>query len=310
MPVVADSIRPAAEAELARARRDLDEHGFCLLEDLISPDMVSALERRLGDQARAEQAADPLGKDDSQLDATNQYVYALVNKGDLFVDLVLHPTILALAEHVLGGDFLLSASDGILAHPGGSLMPLHTDQWWMPAPVPRGRRHRPVGDIKRFNPEQEIEPAHIAPPVVFNVMWMISPFRDENGATRVVPGTHVSGELPDPAVPHRIPTIPATGKAGTAMVFDGRLWHATGANQTADSRLGIITAYCGPQFRPMENYTLAATDALLERHRNTRLADLLGFKVWQGYGKLDDPREQHIRRGRTMTGPMVPKETA
>ncbi|MFA5122329.1 phytanoyl-CoA dioxygenase family protein [Zavarzinia sp.] len=306
MPVIDGSIRPAGAETLAAAARSLDEQGFCLIEDLIAPELVAALERRLDEQARAEREIAPPAADDAQLDGSNQYVYALVNKGDVFVDLVLHPTILALAEHVLGRDFLLSASDGILAHPGGSLMPLHSDQWWMPAPVPRGRHHRPVGNIARFNPEQEAAPAYVAPPVVFNVMWMISPFAEQNGATRVVPGTHLSGELPDPAVPHRTPSVPATGRAGTAMVFDGRLWHATGANRTERSRLGIITAYCGPQFRPMENCTIAVLDAVLERNPDPRLRDLLGFKVWQGYGKLDDPAERMIDRRRQVTGPMTP----
>jgi ectoine hydroxylase-related dioxygenase (phytanoyl-CoA dioxygenase family) len=74
--------------------------------------------------------------------------------------------------------------------------------------------------------------------------------------------------------------------AGQATVFDGRLWHGTGANRTAEPRYGVLTTYCGPQFRQMENYPLMLRQNVLDR-ASPRLRAILGFKVWQGYGKLD-----------------------
>lgn len=293
--------------DIEQAKRDLDEKGFCILKDLLGPEQIERLQTRLAQQAEAERQQGIGGADQAQLDASNQYVYALINKGREFVELLQQPTILELVGHVLGDEFLLSASDGILAHPGGSLMPLHSDQWWMPQPVRRGEPSVKTGSISRFARDPEQWPDYIAPSVVCNVMWMISPFSEENGATRVVPGTHLSGVRPDPSVPHKHASLAASGKAGTAMIFDGRLWHATGANTTDASRLGIITAFCGPQFRPMENYVLGARPEVIE-NASPELLRLLGFKVWNGYGKQDDPSESHVRRGQPSTGPLFPTE--
>jgi len=140
--------------------------------------------------------------------------------------------------------------------------------------------------------------------VVCSIMWMISPFSDENGGTRLVPGTHLSGAFPDPAIPHPVATVAACAEAGTALVFDGRLWHSTGANRTDQPRMGIITTYCGPQFRPMENYTIAVKDEVLARRGSPLLRQLLGFKVWQGYGKMDNPTDVYVDRSRLSVGPL------
>ena len=96
-------------------------------------------------------------------------------------------------------------------------------------------------------------------------MWMITDFTEENGATRVVPGSHLSGRQPDPSIPHPVATVAITGPAGSAMAFDGRLWHGAAANTTSESRFGITMAGCGPQFRPIENYTRGLRPEVFEK---------------------------------------------
>jgi ectoine hydroxylase-related dioxygenase (phytanoyl-CoA dioxygenase family) len=283
----------------------LARDGYCVLEDILSESQCAEVLERLFEQAEAERLLGLSGRDQAQSDESNQYVYSLVNKGHVFLDLLESSRIRVFVDYLLGQEYLLSAMDGVLAHPNGSLMPLHTDQWWMPPPVKRGDEHERAGAIKRFRSgDKNHWPEVINPPVVCNVLWMISPFTAENGATRVVPGTHLSGLLPDPSVPHPVRTIAATGRPGSALVLDGRIWHSTGANTTANTRFGIATAYCGPQFRPMENYTVGATDALLHRASDRMLRQLFGFKVWQGYGKIDRPGEEFIRRDSISTGPL------
>src|SRR5947199_382425 len=74
-----------------------------------------------------------------------------------------------------------------------------------------------------------------------------------------------------------VATIAGTGPAGTALVFDGRIWHGTGANTTADERRwGVLTYFCRPWMRPQENYTLSThPDVLAEA--DLELLQLLGF---------------------------------
>ena len=71
--------------------------------------------------------------------------------------------------------------------------------------------------------------------------------------------------------------MPVTGPAGTVMVFDGRLWHQTGANVTAgERRHGILAYYCRPFVRTQENWFLSIDPAVLERR--PELKALLGYE--------------------------------
>ena len=73
-------------------------------------------------------------------------------------------------------------------------------------------------------------------------------------------------------------TVAGTGPAGTALVFDGRIWHGTGANITADDRrYGVLTYFCRPWMRPQENYTLSTHPDVLGTARR-RAGALLGLR--------------------------------
>ena len=128
-------------------------------------------------------------------------MYQLINKGEEFQNLALHPTARALATHILGAEHILSSLDAHITHPGNKTMPLHADQWWMPQPVAPGTPHGRQGDMTRETgpfgePTRATVP--INPPLVANMMWMANDFTVANGATRIVPGSHLSGCLPDP----------------------------------------------------------------------------------------------------------------
>lgn len=59
------------------------------------------------------------------------------------------------------------------------------------------------------------------------LMWTVTDFTADNGATVFVPGSHLSGRQPEPRAPfsdaHR-----AQAPAGSVILWDGRIWHATG----------------------------------------------------------------------------------
>jgi ectoine hydroxylase-related dioxygenase (phytanoyl-CoA dioxygenase family) len=137
--------------------------------------------------------------------------------------------------------------------------------------------------------------------VVADAMWMVTDFTEENGATRIVPGSHLSGVNPDPAVPHPVATVAATGPAGTAFVFDGRVWHGAGANTTSAARYGITTNCCAPQFRPLENYTRGMRPDVLARCPEA-VRDKLGFCTWSSYGHTGDPDARFCEPGEWAMG--------
>ncbi len=321
---------PQPTTNLRIAKSHLDEFGYCLVADALSDDAVARLRTRLEEQAIAEKqrgfafedggATQNWGdfrKPDGSLrpeafteehGGRNQRIWMLINKGVVFHHLLFHERIRELISYRLGDEFLLSSHTANIAKPGGVAMDLHTDQWWMPAPTRRDRSPLPPGSInrRRFDVDKAWPPAMIAPAVVVNVLWMLSGFTAENGGTRVVPRSHLIGRQPDADRDTDVEAVAAEGRAGTALVLDGRTWHGTGANVTDAPRWAVISTFCGPQFRPQENFTVGTSSEVLKQASPELLA-LLGFKVWNAYGRIESPAVEFISPSETSLGEMQPE---
>src|SRR5262249_55238858 len=93
----------------------------------------------------------------------------------------------------------------------------------------------------------------ILPPYPDGVMhlttlWMLSPFSDRNGGTFIAPGSHRASNNPtgDLGIPRHEPypsEIQVEGDAGSVLVMDSRLWHASGPNGTAEPRVAFGVRY-------------------------------------------------------------------
>jgi ectoine hydroxylase-related dioxygenase (phytanoyl-CoA dioxygenase family) len=261
------SAGPAPTIDLDQAKADLREHGYCLIAGALDAERTQHLrDRILGIAAR--EIDD--GTDYVYDEGANQRVWNLLRKGDEFIELVKDPTVWLLMDHLLDFGFLLSNIDVNIAGPGGQPMFMHADQSFVPSPWP------PF-------------------PLVANVMWMLDDFTPDNGATRVVPGSHVLGRGPDHgAGENDTPSVPVCAPAGTAMVFEGRLWHRTGANTTSDQqRVGILAYYCRPFIRQQENFWFSLPPDVLEQtERDPKLRQLLGWDHYFSLGMRDGmPRD-------------------
>ena len=321
--------RPRLTTDLERCRADLERCGYCLLADALTPAELHEARERLTDQAAAERergvaymdgTADQRWGAFADDDATvrqerftataggvSQRLFMLLNKGRIFRDIVLMEHALELVGHVLGGHYQLSCSTANIIGTGAAPMELHTDAWWMPPPVPRGRFGLPVGSITRAEAgEVHDGAAMIAPPACMNSMWLLGDFRADNGATRVVPGSHLSGRQPKPDLYDEEDVVSIEAPAGTAMFFEGRLWHGSGTNRTGEPRMGLLNTYCGPQFRPQENYTLGLLPEVLA-DAPLRLKELVGLKVWNGYGRFDAPAVELISHDQ-LVGELTPSD--
>jgi ectoine hydroxylase-related dioxygenase (phytanoyl-CoA dioxygenase family) len=301
-PWAADEL-PKPGRDRTVLERDLRKWGYCVIERAIEGDALKALQRRLIDQAAAERRMHNM-KNPANTDPVNQWVGMLLNKGDPFLDLVQHPIAMSLIEHLIGADYLISCVDAQIQHPGSGPMPLHTDQWWMPAPDRAGTTPpRPADARRNTGAALDFSPADgpIAPIAAANVMWMVTDFTEEGGATRVVPGSHLSGAAPDASVPHKVPSVAAVGPAGTAFAFDARLWHGAAPNHTKNPRYGITVVGCGPQFRPLENYSRGLRPEVFERCPPA-LLKRLGFSAWSSYGHTGDPEAAITATGEQAMG--------
>lgn len=287
----------AAPRDLSPAKRDLDEQGFCVVPGVLDPKTLAAVRERTLAQAEAERA---LGLMPEGLEGPNQRVFMLVNKGQEFVDLITHPVALELAGHLLGRVFLLSQFSANIARFGGVEQGLHCDDWWAPRPIRQGAAFTRVGDLERYNAEARTTVTKgevLSPPCVINIAWMLSDFSDENGGTRLAPGSHLSGHVPDGGVPHKVKTVAASGKAGSVLAFDGRTWHGTGKNLTQDPRIVLLLTFCGPQFRSQENFFVGLDPKVYEAAPE-KLRELLGFKIWSAYGRTEiEPGKAFVTPG-------------
>ncbi len=298
-----DETLPAPTRDIEAMKTCLERFGYCLVDRALEGDKLKSVQARLFEQAAVERTQHSM-KNPANTDPVNQWVGMLLNKGDVFFELIEHEFYNALVEHVIGPDYLISCVSAQIQHPGTGTMPLHTDQWWMPQPVSPGESNPKLSSMTRaegtcLDPSPSTRP--IAPAAAINAMWMITDFTEQNGATRIVPKSHLSGQEPDASVPHKIPTVPATGPAGTAFVFDARLWHGASPNTTDDSRFGITTVGCGPQFRQLENYSRGLRTDVFARCSPGRLRRL-GFAAWSSYGHTGDPEAQITADGAEVCG--------
>ena len=321
-----NSSLPQPTPSLEQCANDLAEQGYCLLRDALTADQLESLRKRLTEQALAEKQKgfafqdggptqnwgdfrDSKGKLRPQefteaQGGRNQRIWMLVNKGAPFLDLLGHTATRELVTGLLGDHYLLSSHTANIANPGGVAMRLHTDQWWMPPPTRVGRAGLPAGSMSRELFDKDTEPASsISPPVVVNILWMLDEFTESNGGTRVVPGSHFSGGQPDSTAK----SIAATGPAGTALLCDGRIWHGTGANSTDQPRRAVLTTFCTPQFRPQENYTVGTRQEVLDE-ASPDLLELLGFRIWNAYGRTGHPTDDYITRDNVPLGVLTPDQ--
>lgn len=106
------------------------------------------------------------------------------------------------------------------------------------------RIHR---DIRFFDPERR----HM-----LNMLVMLDDFTLENGATFLLAGSHLMEFCPD-ETHFSANAERGRGDAGSILLFDSRLWHATGDNLTDKSRRALTLTFTRPHFKPQFDYCRA-----------------------------------------------------
>ncbi|RAP73405.1 phytanoyl-CoA dioxygenase family protein [Paenibacillus montanisoli] len=210
--------------------RSLDEKGFVLFEGLIDEAWAERMRERY--EQLMEQEGDKAGLEVHQ-EAGTRRLSDLANKGEVFDGTYTHPKVLAAVKQILKRPFKVSSMNGRDAEPGSGHQALHAD-WDYSAPRSQG------------------DPFHVA-----NSIWMLDAFTADNGATRVVPGTHLMQGFPsdymdDPGAPHPDELI-VTGPAGSVIVINSHLWHGGTTNRTGKTRRAIHPYFTAREFPQQMN---------------------------------------------------------
>lgn len=212
----------------ADQKHQLDERGYVLLEGAIGADLLQRLRTRIGElfDEEGEQAGREF-----RTEAHARRLANLVDKGDVFREAIVLPEVLQAVRHVMGPAIKLSSLNARSADPQSEEgQPLHVDMSALP-------------DEGGY--------------WVCNTVWMLDDFTAENGATRVVPGSHAWGTRPqdalaDPMAPHPQEVL-VTGTAGSIAVMNAHAWHGGTANRTPRPRLAMHAFFCRRD-KPQQQY--------------------------------------------------------
>jgi ectoine hydroxylase-related dioxygenase (phytanoyl-CoA dioxygenase family) len=257
-----DSHVPVSGVELKK----LHESGYAVLEDFIAPDLLERLRSRTEELFESE--GENAGSEFKQEPNTRRLAN-LVDKDPVFRDVIALPAMLERVSAVIGPRFKLSSFNARSANPhSASDQPLHCDMGGVP-------------DKQGY--------------WVCNTIWMLDDFTEENGATRMVPGSHRWGKLPqdglaDPYAPHPAEQL-VTGKAGTVVVMNAHVWHGGTANRTDKPRRALHGFFCRwdkPQQQYQKQLLRPETQAVL----TPKLRELLA---------LDDAMNDHVSSKVTRT---------
>jgi len=251
---------PEPTTDIDQVKRDLREFGYGFVKDALSPTQLAALQKRLKDQADGEVASGQAYFDGGPK-RPNQRIWNLPNKGQEFLDLLEHPLVEAFMPEFLGDGYHLSSYTANINRPGSDGMGMHTDQITVNPAIPQ----YPLG---------------------LNMMWFLTDVNEENGGTRILPKSHNGLVAPDNMFDIAGTTF-ASGPAGTCLVFESRLWHATGPNVAKEGERPVILQFYVRHFvRPQENFTLSVAPDV-----ETKLSDVakqaMGYRVTATLGGVE-----------------------
>jgi ectoine hydroxylase-related dioxygenase (phytanoyl-CoA dioxygenase family) len=223
--------------------QDFDRDGFSIVERALAPDELAALTEAV-DRTWAE------------LGGGTVHELAFLPRDPIFLELLDHPATLPIVTELLGWNIYLYHCHLDIHPPVASAEP----QW---------RWHQDGG---RQNLELESPRPRLSVKVAYFLTDVAGP---ENGCLWVIPGSHRRETLARPDNGSVLPpgAEPLLVPAGTAVVFDRRLWHARGDNVSNVTRKALFYAYTYRWIRPRDELRL--DPKLLETVTPTR-RQLLG----------------------------------
>ncbi|KAH8197846.1 hypothetical protein TruAng_007993 [Truncatella angustata] len=259
----------------------LREDGVVIIKSLFTSDQV----RRLNEDVQP--AMDKLGVGSKHTEATIKEFYGdntkrlinVITLSKTFREEIIENNLIhQLCEEIYledAGGYWMNTAQVIDIGPGSKAQPLHRDQWQFPIFTYCGPN---------------------APEASINFVVALSKFTDENGATRVIPGSHKWTDFKENGSPED--TVPAEMEIGDACFITGKVVHGGGANTTKDlTRRGIAMVFQCSYLTPEEAHPFLV-EKELAKTLTPRAQRMIGFRsqflkdspgVWKcDYGEKDE----------------------
>lgn len=239
--------------------RNIAEQGYSVVENAFDVSLAEDLCDILLEIERAES----IGPAENLFEGHQTVrIYNLLARNAAFQAVAQNEHVLPIIEGVLDEGCLISSLSSIAIAPGETPQPIHTDDQL----IGLQRPHRPI---------------------VCNSMWALTDFTEENGATRLVPGSHKTEDYPSYGPDVHYDSIAAEMTRGSILVWNGSLWHGGGANTADHRRVGLAMNYCAGFIRQQENQQLGIPLDMIKTF-SPRLQELCGFQTYRGLiGHID-----------------------
>ncbi len=248
-------------------KEKLDHDGYAIIEGVLSKEEVTDLRALVLKVAEAERKSGHsylYGGDDSC-----QRIYNLLNKHQVFRDLIQRPVILEIMEHMFARDtlhdkYVLSSWHCNIIGGGGEASILHLDSA-VPEPLPPWM-------------------------IRTNINYMLDDFTVENGATLCLPGSHRYLKKPTNADQNRPDLVAMTAPRGSLGIWNGHLWHKSGTNKTMKERIALLGCFAASHLREMamEENHLQVIKKDIVRNMTPTLQRLIGANHGIKKGAFED----------------------
>ncbi len=240
----------------------LARDGACVVDRVATPEVMDRLREELAPFIEAT----PPGRDEFAGHNTRR-TGGLIGRSQTARELIEHPLVLGATKQILhrARNFQLHLTQVISIGPGSKAQSIHRDQWAFDFfPFPKGY------DVQ------------------CNTIWAMSDFTEENGATRVIPGSNTA----DDRLKFKLEdSEPAEMQKGSVLFYTGSVYHGGGANLSDSTRYGLNITYVVAWLRQEENQYLSVSREVCAELPESLLR-LMGYA--QGayaLGYVDDLRD-------------------
>ena len=222
--------------------------GYAVVRNAIDADVLAAVEDDLQPYLDAAHT-----RHEEFMGSRTKRFGALVAKSSAVQALIMHPTVLAVADHALlpsCATYQLHYTGVMHLEPGEKQQVLHRDTSVFPFANP-------------------------CPPLTVATMWAVSDFTRQNGGTRICPGSH---KWPNDRAPARDDVVATDMPAGSVLIYLGNVVHGGGSNRSDHARTGVALHYSLGWLRQEENQYLAVTQEQA-RTLPDELQQLMGYAL-------------------------------
>jgi len=188
-------------------------------------------------------------------------VWNLLNKGEIFSELLQHPIVMKVFAKILGKNFILGSFAANKLLPGAPGQEPHVDYpyWDMHDP-----KEFPLGINSSFHMNCQS-------------LFALHDFTKENGATALVPHSQKRGTYPDPDLFSK-ECVQVECPAGSLVLFVGMLWHCSMPNKSQETRTSLLGQYLPKFVKPMEDL-INSVDTEVVAGGTLQLRQLLGVDL-------------------------------